>query len=173
MQKHADRSDKRAPILNQGGGATPGPETGSHPAGGLVHTPQHLLTDTYWPKMDPAYTHAHERAAIDYGLMADPRLNQHHAVHRHHQLDVDPRQLAGAGGAMSYSDKTSSAFSPIQAAQGMLNTSAGFPMTGSRNYFYDTLSFPKHHSQVIMPTFPQKHAPTIRYAQMECSTYST
>ena len=43
----------------------------------------------------------------------------------------------------------SSAFSPIQAAAaGSMLNSSGFSMHSSRNYFYDPLSFPKHHSQV-------------------------
>ena len=50
----------------------------------------------------------------------------------------------------------SSAFSPIQAAAAgsMLNSSGFASMHSSRNYFYDPLSFPKHHSQVHnLPNF--------------------
>ena len=56
----------------------------------------------------------------------------------------------GGYGSAADAAKTSSAFSPIQAAAagGMLNSSAGFSMPSSRNYFYDPLAFPKHHSQV-------------------------
>ena len=70
---------------------------------------------------------------------------------------VDPRQhmedLRHAGGMSGMSGygvdaKTSSAFSPIQS--GMLNSTGGFSMPSSRNYFdYNPLTFPKHHSQVI------------------------
>ena len=64
--------------------------------------------------------------------------------------------MSGNGAAGGY-DKSaaaaaaaSSAFSPIQAAAAgsMLNSSGFASMHSSRNYFYDPLSFPKHHSQV-------------------------
>ena len=64
--------------------------------------------------------------------------------------------MSGNGAAGGY-DKSSaaaaaaasSAFSPIQAAAaGSMLNSSGFSMHSSRNYFYDPLSFPKHHSQV-------------------------
>ena len=62
--------------------------------------------------------------------------------------------MSGNGAAGGY-DKSaaaaaaaSSAFSPIQAAAaGSMLNSSGFSMHSSRNYFYDPLSFPKHHSQ--------------------------
>ncbi len=178
MQKHSDRPDKRPPIVGAGltGGAGGG---GSGHANNAASQHQHAAAAAaaaaeaaaqaanYWPKVDYG---GHERAALDYGGLMDPRLNPHH------RDMVDPRHMedhlrhgaaaaahlggyggaaggggngssGGSAGAGGENPKSSSAFSPIQG--GMLNTSAaGFSMPASRNYFYDPLAFPKHHSQV-------------------------
>ena len=53
MQKHADRTDKRPPIIG-------GQGTG-------------MAQDLYWPKMDPSLYHGHDR--LDpYGQVADKIL---------------------------------------------------------------------------------------------------
>jgi hypothetical protein len=137
--------------LVAGGGAT----GGSQPSHGL---PAATGADSYWSKMDPATAYAHDRAAeyaaAQSAALMDPRLNPHHR-----DMMVDPRHAAmedlravhhsqhALGGYVDHSAKTSSAFSPIQGS--MLQTSGGFPMSGSRGYsFYDPIGFPKHHSQV-------------------------
>ena len=127
MQKHADRTDKRPPII----------------AG-----PSSLQQDLYWPKMDPSlYQAGHDR--LDpyghQGLMDPTRF--------HPQFAEDLRQqgygMGAAGGGWADPTKASSAFSPING--GVLPTSTGFNMGGGgRAYpFYDPISFQRQ-SQVCV-----------------------
>ena len=122
MQKHADRTDKRPPII----------------AG-----PSNLQQDLYWPKMDPSLYQGHERLdPYSQGLMDPSRF--------HPQFAEDLRQQASygmGGGGWADPTKASSAFSPING--GVLPTSTGFNMAGgARGYpFYDPISFQRQ-SQV-------------------------
>ena len=119
MQKHADRTDKRPPII-----------------AGATNMPQ----DLYWPKMDPGLYQGHDRLdPYGQGLMDPSR-------HFHQQFAEDLRQQSWSGG-WGDPTKASSAFSPIQT--GVLPTSTGFNMGGgTRGYpFYDPISFQRQ-SQV-------------------------
>jgi len=122
MQKHADRTDKRPPIIGgQGAG---------------------MAQELYWPKMDPSLYHGHDR--LDpYGqsLMDPSRFHQQFAEDLRHQAGT--YGMAG-GGWPTDPSKASSAFSPINT--GVLGgsvSSSGFNMGGgARGYpFYDPLSF--------------------------------
>jgi hypothetical protein len=77
-------------------------------------------------------------------------LRQHAANSANLAAAAAMNQGAAVGGYdVSKTSAASSAFSPIQAAAaGSMLNSSGFSMPSSRNYFYDPLSFPKHHSQV-------------------------
>ena len=160
MQKHSDRpADKRA----SGGAGAGQPASNTQQqqqtsataaavaaAAGIMPqaTPaQAAAAEAYgWPKMDPAsaYAAVHER---DYGsLMTDPRLNLHHME----DLSRQHSQYTGGNGGYDNTNagniKTSSAFSPIQgsmplASSGFVGGRGGYP-------FYDSIGFPKHHSQV-------------------------
>ena len=162
MQKHSDRpADKRA----SGGAGAGQPASNTQQqqqtsataaavaaAAGIMPqaTPaQAAAAEAYgWPKMDPAsaYAAVHER---DYGsLMTDPRLNLHHME----DLSRQHSQYTGGNGGYDNTNagniKTSSAFSPIQgsmplASSGFVGGRGGYP-------FYDSIGFPKHHSQVCV-----------------------
>lgn len=153
MQKHSDRPDKRPPILG-GLGGNPGavgnPQTPSSQSAQLSSVAAaDAAAAAYWQKMDP-YNTGHDRVG-DYaqsaGLMA-----HHRDMMDHRHLAVDDLRHGGHGGQLGgnhlgYGDfKTSSAFSPIQT--GMLNSPAGFAMTGGRGYFPEALPFPKHYGQI-------------------------
>ena len=123
MQKHADRTDKRPPIIA-------GP-TGS------------MAQDLYWPKMDPSLYQGHDRLdPYGQGLMDPTRFHQQFAEDLRHQ---GPYGMGGGG--WGDPSKASSAFSPINT--GVLPTSTGFNMgSGTRGYpFYDPISFQRQ-SQV-------------------------
>ena len=153
MQKHSDRPDKRPPIVGGGQQANGQSAAQNHSqvnqSAASQAAAEAAAAAAYWPaKMDPyGSVGGHDRVS-DYaqhaGLMAE-----------HHRAMNDPRnqledfRTQGQGHLGGYGDvaKTSSAFSPIQTA-GMFNSSTGFSMPSSRNYIYDPLSFPKHHSQV-------------------------
>ena len=123
MQKHADRTDKRPPIIA-------GP-TGS------------MAQDLYWPKMDPSLYQGHDRLdPYGQGLMDPTRFHQQFAEDLRHQ---GPYGMGGGG--WGDPSKASSAFSPINT--GVLPTSTGFNMGGgTRGYpFYDPISFQRQ-SQV-------------------------
>ena len=116
MQKHADRSDKRPPII----------------AG-----PTGMSQDLHWPKMDPSLYQGYERLdPYGQGLMDPTRFHQQFAEDLRHQ---GPYGMGGGG----WGDpcKASSAFSPLNS--GVLPTSTGFNMSGTtRGYpFYDPISF--------------------------------
>ena len=120
MQKHADRTDKRPPIIA-------GPS---------------LQQDLYWPKMDPSLYQGHDRLdPYGQGLMDPTRF--------HPQFAEDLRQQGYGMGGGGWGDpsKATSAFSPING--GVLPTSTGFNMGGGgRGYpFYDPISFQRQ-SQV-------------------------
>lgn len=166
MQKHSDRpADKRA----SGGAGAGQPASNTQQqqqtsataaavaaAAGIMPqaTPaQAAAAEAYgWPKMDPAsaYAAVHER---DYGsLMTDPRLNLHHME----DLSRQHSQYTGGNGGYDNTNagniKTSSAFSPIQgsmplASSGFVGGRGGYP-------FYDSIGFPKHHSQVGFDSKP-------------------
>ena len=134
MQKHADRTDKRPPII-------------AGPVGGLQQ-------DLYWPKMDPGLYQSHDR--LDpYGQAAglmDPRFHPQFAEDlRHHHQAAASYGMGGGGGGGSWGDPTkgasASAFSPING--GVLPGASGFNMGGgTRGYpFYDPISFQRQ-SQV-------------------------
>ncbi len=146
-----------------GGGAThhnsaASPTATSHSQAAAAAAAAAAADAAYWPKVDPAAYGGHDRLG-DYGgmLAADPRLTAaaaHHADPRH-QLESPHATLGGYDAAVKTS---ASAFSPIQnaAAAGAMLNSGGFSMAaaaGSRNYFYDPLTFPKHHSQVRQKEF--------------------
>ena len=141
-------------------------------AAGLAGMPvsqgsQLTAADYHWPKMDPAAAAyaagVHER---DYGLL-DPRLNPHAARDmsdpRHHMEDLRAHsQFVGTGnGNVGYDHtggnagniKTSSAFSPIQGSMLHQYSAASQFMGRSGGGFFDPLSYPKHHSQVIIITY--------------------
>jgi len=123
MQKHADRTDKRPPII----------------AG-----PSNMAQDLYWPKMDPSLYQGHERLdPYGQGLMDPTRFHQQFAEDLRHQ---GPYGMGG--GSWGDPSKASSAFSPINSGVG-LPTSTGFNMGGAgRGYpFYDPISFQRQ-SQV-------------------------
>ena len=116
MQKHADRSDKRPPII----------------AG-----PTGMSQDLHWPKMDPSLYQGYERLdPYGQGLMDPTRFHQQFAEDLRHQ-----GPYAMGGGGWGDPCKASSAFSPLNT--GVLPTSTGFNMSGStRGYpFYDPISF--------------------------------
>lgn len=109
---------------------------------------------TDFPTINPFL---HFRLNVHHRDMVDPR--HQHAMDdlRQHAANSANLAAAAATSAMGmnpaaattpgYDTKTSaSAFSPIQAPAAV--GSMGFSMPSSRNYFYDPLSFPKHHSQV-------------------------
>ena len=124
MQKHADRADKRPPII----------------AG-----PSSLQHDLYWPKMDPSLYQGHDRLdPYGQGLMDPTRFHPGFAE----DLRQQGYAMGGGGGWGTDPSKAASAFSPINGA-GVLPTSAGFNMsTGTRGYpFYDPISFQRQ-SQV-------------------------
>ena len=124
MQKHADRSDKRPPII----------------AG-----PSSLQHELYWPKMDPSLYQGHDRLdPYGQGLMDPTRFHPGFAE----DLRQQGYAMGGGGGWGTDPSKAASAFSPINGA-GVLPTSAGFNMgTGTRGYpFYDPISFQRQ-SQV-------------------------
>ena len=123
MQKHADRTDKRPPIVA-------GP-------------PGTMAQDLYWPKMDPSLYQGHERLdPYGQGLMDPTRFHQQFAEDLRHQ---GPYGMGGGG--WGDPSKPTSAFSPINT--GVLPTSTGFNMgSGTRGYpFYDPISFQRQ-SQV-------------------------
>ena len=122
MQKHADRTDKRPPII----------------AG-----PPGMSQDLHWPKMDPSLYQGYDR--LDpYGqsLMDPTRFHQQFAEDLRNQ---GPYAMGGGGWADP--SKASSAFTPLNT--GTLATSTGFNMGGgTRGYpFYDPISFQRQ-SQV-------------------------
>ena len=121
MQKHADRTDKRPPII---AGPTMGQEL--------------------WPKMDPSLYQGYADRLDPYGQgLMDHRFHQQFAEDLRHQ------GAYGAMGGGGWGDpcKASSAFSPLNT--GVLPTSTGFNMgSGARGYpFYDPLTFQRQ-SQV-------------------------
>jgi hypothetical protein len=123
MQKHADRTDKRPPII----------------AG-----PSNMAQDLYWPKMDPSLYQSHDRLdPYGQGLMDPTRFHQQFAEDLRHQ---GPYGMGG--GTWGDPSKASSAFSPINSGVG-LPTSTGFNMGGARSGypFYDPISFQRQ-SQV-------------------------
>lgn len=120
MQKHADRTDKRPPIIA-------GPAMGQD----------------LWPKMDPSLYQGYADRLDPYGQgLMDHRFHQQFAEDLRHQ---GPYGMGGGG----WGDpcKASSAFSPLNT--GVLPTSTGFNMGSStRGYpFYDPISFQRQ-SQV-------------------------
>merc|ERR1719150_290674 len=121
MQKHADRTDKRPPIIA-------GPSMGQD----------------LWPKMDPSLYQGYADRLDPYGQgLMDHRFHQQFAEDLRHQ---GPYGAMGGGG---WGDpcKASSAFSPLNT--GVLPTSTGFNMGSTpRGYpFYDPISFQRQ-SQV-------------------------
>ena len=134
MQKHADRTDQRPPII-------------AGPVGGLQQ-------DLYWPKMDPGLYQSHHDRLDPYGqaasgLMDPTRFHPQFAEdlrHHHQQATAAGYGMAGGGG-WGDPTKASSAFSPING--GVLPGSTGFNMAGgTRGYpFYDPISFQRQ-SQV-------------------------
>ena len=158
MQKHADRSDKRPPIVASG---TTNPPPGMGSLGNLG-SPE---TGHYWPKMD-GYGYGHQ--LMDQRLGADPRDYDPRGLHpgnhqslmaeaelRGHQAGgwgehpAPPSATAGVSPNSVASIKSSSAFSPLQSS--MLQSSSGFPgMPTPRSYpaFYDPISFPQPPAKV-------------------------
>ena len=126
MQKHADRSDKRPPII----------------AG-----PTGMSQDLHWPKMDPSLYQGYERLdPYGQGLMDPTRFHQQFAEDLRHQ---GPYGMGGGG----WGDpcKATSAFSPLNT--GVLPTSTGFNMSGgTRGYpFYDPISFQRQAASQVTP----------------------
>ena len=120
MQKHADRTDKRPPIVA-------GPSMGQD----------------LWPKMDPSLYQGYADRLDPYGQgLMDYRAHQQFAEDLRHQ-----GPYAMGGGGWGDPCKASSAFSPLNT--GVLPTSTGFNMgSGARGYpFYDPISFQRQ-SQV-------------------------
>ena len=138
MQKHADRTDKRPPII-------------AGPSSSLQH-------DLYWPKMDPSLYQGHDRLdPYGQGLMDPTRFHPGFAEDLRQQGYAAMGSAAGTGwGTDPSKAAAASAFSPINGA-GVLPTSAGFNMGSStRGYpFYDPISFQRQ-SQVNYHDFFKK-----------------
>ena len=177
MQKHADRTDKRPPIVASGTTTNHSPVSSmsGHLSGGLASPPDH-----YWPKMDSSssyggyghqlmeHHHHHPRLHADpreydprgahQSLMVGEDLRHHGAAHlggwgaEQHQQQQQQQQLA-ASASPTGSVKTTSAFSPLQSA-GLMSSGSpgGFAMgnhAAARGYsFYDPLPFPQPPSKV-------------------------
>ena len=136
MQKHADRSDKRPPII----------------AG-----PTGMSQDLHWPKMDPSLYQGYERLdPYGQGLMDPTRFHQQFAEDLRHQ---GPYGMGGGG----WGDpcKATSAFSPLNT--GVLPTSTGFNMSGgTRGYpFYDPISFQRQAASQV-----RQYRSTSNYLQL-------
>ena len=161
MQKHADRSDKRPPIVASGTSAPPG--VGMGPASVLANIGS-PATEHYWQhKMaaDPGYGgYPGPHQLMDQRLAGDPRDYDPRGLHpgagQHASLmEAGAGQWggehAGAGLSPNSGAKTSSsAFSPLQSS--MLQSSPGFPgmAAAPRSYpaFYDPISFPQPPTKV-------------------------
>ena len=146
MQKHADRTDKRPPIVAEG---TSNPAT---PMGHLGSPAEH-----YWPKMD-GYGYGHQ---LMEQRLPDPREYDPRGLHpgnphqgimgedlrHHHQLAAGGwGDHAGPVSPGPAAPKSTSAFSPLQSS--MLHNAAihsppGFGMANPRGYaaFYDPIAF--------------------------------
>ena len=157
MQKHADRSDKRPPIVASGTTNPPNPMG----ALGNLGSP----SDHYWPKMD-GYGYGHQ--LMDQRL-PDPRDYDPRGLHPGNHQSLMSEELrhqghlatsaTGSGSGVwgehpsavspnSVGTKTTSAFSPLQSS--MLQSSSGFAMPNPRSYpaFYDPISFPQPPTKV-------------------------
>jgi hypothetical protein len=146
MQKHADRTDKRPPIVASGTTTNHSPASSMSGGGGhlsgLASPPEH-----YWPKMDVGYGgYGHHLMEQHQRMSADPRDYDPRGLHpgssggahqsslmvgedlRHHggghlgggwggeQLHHHAQQHPTASSASPTAVKTSSAFSPLQSA---------------------------------------------------------
>ena len=139
MQKHADRTDKRPPIIA-------GPSMGQD----------------LWPKMDPSLYQGYADRLDPYGQgLMDYRAHQQFAEDLRHQ---GPYAMGG-GGWGDPCKAASSAFSPLNT--GVLPTSTGFNMSsGARGYpFYDPISFQRQ-SQVRLGQDVVNDDPTLSSFQV-------
>ncbi|XP_018021708.2 zinc finger protein rotund isoform X4 [Hyalella azteca] len=172
MQKHAERTDKRPPLTNPGGA----PIRQEH---------------SYWPK--------HENTALDHmdGRMTaeqcqqnniDPNRQMTASVHReqmeqqqHRMEDLRAQTHTPAHMGVvnmpydAIGTKTSSAFTPIQSTMIPIGGSTQLSMaaSSSQRYFpYDTLPFPKPHTQMPPMDVKPNHFPNHLISLDQIRNYS-